>query len=1446
MFGNRGKSGTEFFKEVDLVMKRVNGGIFFLLFFVFLGQAVATPGTVGRWNVSSGLGIVGQGGSRYYDYALDIAIDSNGNVVVVTAAGQVLKYSANGLPVWSKRLNSESDYVDPDSGATRSYPYLNYILSGVAIGASDEIYVVGYRGLLSSAPNPGEEFVMRLSPGGSQVWYKAINQRSDIDDRIYWYPRLFRERNDWWPKVRIVPGTDTIIASSGDFFNGDEGQYDYTQLSISDGTIVKRWNQGCVAGWFMVTPDGLYTVDCSSYSIALKRIDSDLGSYLLNFDESFLTGQFTCALSPTGHVIAAAGSKLDNTRLSKYFFMAGGHLETRYQLDWEENWKRGYYINGDQWDGPHYTENRLTAIAAGPGNNIFGVGYLQVTDMNAYWVNHQNQCISLNDDSPYSYMTLQGYIAALSPDGVLKQEASYINEHRDAVFLAVAIDGSGNVVAAGYREDTIEIPFDNDTCRVPVIVPFVVASALKELPAYYFVRPSIQHRLHDPVDTVTGNYAEQSIDLFYPTPGIPLVLKRSYSSRFSGRLGSFGYGWSGSFDMHVAPSGLGYTVFWGDGHGDEFREANSTTTGQITQVTYAPVFSKTGYSLTEIIDNSTHEHYFKVYVPRLDRTIIFGHTRSNAQLGFWPTRIFKGKDQGAQGAFPLEVAYNSSNITIRDTSTGKATVLSTNDSGLVTRAQGPDGATWNYSYDENNDLVTVQRPDGTDINYQYNSEHHLLSITQAGKVLLQNSYDSIGRVVTQRDAKGHEIGFSYDDKERKTTVTSPDGTVTNYYYDLNHRLTKVADAFGHEKIYSYDLAGHISSIIMPDGSTASFSYDENGNLVSRTDPQGHTTSYSYDQDGHAVSVTDPMGNSLSFAYTDGLLTSWTNLLGGTYTLAYDGLKRLVSEEDPAGNQVAYSYDSSDLVSQTTRRDGKTISYTRDSAGRVTEMTVGSGSSSVSYTFDALGRETSIQSSLGTIRYTYNGLGYKATEQGVFGKTITYGYDGRSLSSIEAEGLNITTQRDEAGRPTQVQDSFGHTLTYSYDSQKRLTSITGPEGVEIDYHYDSANLVDVITYKKKGGQTFRTITLTRGAGGRIDGVNDDGAPSISTLPKDLNLTYDVMDRVSSYDYDPSGRLLSNNTADFEYNDLGRLKTITRGGNTTRLSYDGLGRLVEIEKGGDTKRVVYSGLVPLMELDSDLNPESYFIFGPGMSLALSGDGNVRYILLSDYRKNIIAVLDGQGEVVSSRFYSPYGTVLGEEGAWPVPFGFLGESGIFTREGLVLTRARAYDPDTARFLTPDPQRPSPVEPRSFNRYSYAYLDPLNLVDPSGLSPYSNGPRWLIPCTGWVIGCNVMPTLNPKITLDGIAYPPMNSSGGEMTLKEPITNVADATPIYSDRDSDNGGGNPQLAPNFTDASGLVATPIYSDRDSAPPPPVPQMASAPGDDYVAGISTVPIISLIG
>ena len=103
--------------------------------------------------------------------------------------------------------------------------------------------------------------------------------------------------------------------------------------------------------------------------------------------------------------------------------------------------------------------------------------------------------------------------------------------------------------------------------------------------------------------------------------------------------------------------------------------------------------------------------------------------------------------------------------------------------------------------------------------------------------------------------------------------------------------------------------------------------------------------------------------------------------------------------------------------------------------------------------------------------------------------------------------------------------------------------------------------------------------------------------------------------------------------------------------------------------------------------------------------------------EYGVNRLGYLyDGRGSNAEFR-YDSFGAVISDVGQEPI-FGYNGESYNPATE-LQYLRARYYDSSTANFTTQDGFFGETQIPTSFNRYSYAFNDPINLSDPTGEFP-------------------------------------------------------------------------------------------------------------------------------
>jgi RHS repeat-associated protein len=109
--------------------------------------------------------------------------------------------------------------------------------------------------------------------------------------------------------------------------------------------------------------------------------------------------------------------------------------------------------------------------------------------------------------------------------------------------------------------------------------------------------------------------------------------------------------------------------------------------------------------------------------------------------------------------------------------------------------------------------------------------------------------------------------------------------------------------------------------------------------------------------------------------------------------------------------------------------------------------------------------------------------------------------------------------------------------------------------------------------------------------------------------------------------------------------------------------------------------------------------------------------RRFLQADERGSIVAISNASGNVVQINTYDEYGTPsAGNIGR----FQYTGQTW-FAEAGLYNYKARFYSPYLGRFLQADPIGYGD----GLNRYGYVGNDPINFIDPSGLSTSTSGQR-------------------------------------------------------------------------------------------------------------------------
>jgi RHS repeat-associated protein len=284
-------------------------------------------------------------------------------------------------------------------------------------------------------------------------------------------------------------------------------------------------------------------------------------------------------------------------------------------------------------------------------------------------------------------------------------------------------------------------------------------------------------------------------------------------------------------------------------------------------------------------------------------------------------------------------------------------------------------------------------------------------------------------------------------------------------------------------------------------------------------------------------------------------------------------------------------------------------------------------------------------------------------------------------------------RDRAGRVVGRRAGDGTWARYGYDTAGQLTSAEGPRGAW-RWEWDAAGHLTGET-GPEGDRRFGYDA----AGQLTSMLGPDGATRVEWDRRGRRAAEDGPGGERRYLWDAAGR-------------LGAVRTTASDGTTdiTTLSHDAMGRLDAVDD--IPIRWDPTGAVDRLCTVGDRR--------------LVGVGSVPWAAVDP--ADTVSWLAGDPDGESPGF-DPWGaSALGATGLDHAPNTALpGELGTGYRgeldlDGLVWLRARAYDPATRSFLSPDPLPGLVGHPSGANTYSYAANDPIGHADPAGLRPLSD----------------------------------------------------------------------------------------------------------------------------
>lgn len=556
-------------------------------------------------------------------------------------------------------------------------------------------------------------------------------------------------------------------------------------------------------------------------------------------------------------------------------------------------------------------------------------------------------------------------------------------------------------------------------------------------------------------------------------------------------------------------------------------------------------------------------------------------------------------------------------------------------------------------------LLESEGQDTRQTSFVYNAKRELASVTDPLHRTVGFEYDNAGRVTKQTLPDTRVITFTYDADGNMTSITPPSRPSHGFTFTpvgLEETYTPPTLPKGSQTFYQYNKDHQLTLITRPDGGTITPRYDTAGRLDMLTTPSGFYR-YGYDATGKLESILASDGANLAYNYDGSLLArvTWSGEIAGNVGFTYDDNFRLTAES-ANGTTINYAYDDDDLLT---------------SAGSLT-----------------LGRDAQngllTSSTLGAISDTWN--------YNTFGEPVAY-----ATTAAGSDAFRENFVRDDAGRITAITESrFGMTFTkdFSYDAAGRLHEVSRNGAVESTYEFDE-------------NSNRRTKTT--------------GGVSVTAT------------------YDPQDRMLTYGDATYAYSVNGELQTKTDAFGVTGYTYDTLGnltrvvlpngRIIDYVIDGQNRRIgrkvdgilvqgwLYANQLQIVaETNGSGAIVKRFVYATRSNIPdYMITSSSTYRIVSDHLGSPRYVLDSStGAITASYEFDEFGNLTQSSNGQAMPFGFAG--GLYDADTkLVRFGARDYDSYTARWTRKDPIG---FGGGDSNIYEYVMGDPINRIDPSGLS--------------------------------------------------------------------------------------------------------------------------------
>ncbi|WP_413757633.1 RHS repeat-associated core domain-containing protein [Streptomyces sp. MMBL 11-3] len=685
------------------------------------------------------------------------------------------------------------------------------------------------------------------------------------------------------------------------------------------------------------------------------------------------------------------------------------------------------------------------------------------------------------------------------------------------------------------------------------------------------------------------------------------------------------------------------------------------------------------------------------------------------------------------------------------------------------------GATTTFAYDASGHLVSATDPAGNSLRVRNDPAGLPLETVDPSGATTRYRYDAFGRLSAVLDpvAAGTRLWWTVEGHLARRV--GPTGAEETWTYDGEGNCLSHTDGEGRVTRYEYTHFDVLAAETRPDGSRYTFEHDAALHLTKVVNPQGLVWRYEYDPAGQVTAEVDFDGRRVEYEHDlTGRLSARVNAVGQRVTYAYDALDRLTAK-DVDGSATSYEHDVMGRLLRMTSPSCDT-EYGRDELGRAISESV--DGRVLARTYDRTGRPARRVTPVGAVTtFSYDASG-QLSGMDCAGRVLAFAHDtaGRETSrALPAAGLTLTRRWDPAGRIaeqavttaagtllrrayhyrvdghlTGVDDRTGGRRRFELDGAGRVTGVRA-NGWNENYLYDAAGNQTRAAWpaehpgaEAQGERAYEGNRLIRA--GAVHYVYDAAGRIVARRKARISRKADVW----RYTWDAEDRLTSVTTPDgsvwrYRYDPLGRRTAKQRlapDGMTVaeeiRFTWDGATLVEQVATGPELPGPIattwdYDGLHPVAQTDRRIDspgrkevdsPGRKEVDSPGLkevdSLSREEVDSRFFSIVTDLVGAPTELIDERGDIAWRARATLWGTTAWNRDATAyTPLRFPGQ--YFDPEtGLHYNNQRHYDPETARYVSPDPLGLEPAP----NPFAYV-ANPLQGYDPLGLAPrYANRP--------------------------------------------------------------------------------------------------------------------------